>query len=187
MISAEITGSIQQQCTIRLENLYKNSHIWLLKSSYNITGNSEDAADLVQDLYQYLLEKCNPKLFYSDSYNLLYLHRFLTHRWINRKKKNSRLKLFADYSPWEEQDELIYDVEKDQAIMNAHSEVMEELQRLKKTKGWASARLFELYWMSDDTLQEVADKIGISKSTVFIAIKKIRKHMATVIQNPNKN
>jgi RNA polymerase sigma factor (sigma-70 family) len=183
MISAEITGSIQQQCTIRLENLYKNSHIWLIKASYNITGNSEDAADLVQDLYQYLLEKCNPKLFYLDSYNLLYLHRFLTHRWINRRKKNSRMTYVGEIyndDPAEE-----YDVERDEDIMRAYGEVMEELQRLKKTKGWASARLFELYWCSDDTLQEVADKIGISKSTVFIAIRKIRKHMATVIHNPN--
>ncbi len=70
--------------------------------------------------------------------------------------------------------------------MNAYNEVMQELERLKKTRGWASARLFELYWCSEDTLQEVADKIGISKSTVFIAIKKIRKHMAQVIQNPNE-
>ena len=184
MISVEITGSIQQQCTIRLENLYKNSHIWLLKASHNITGNADDAQDLVQDLYQYLLEKCNPKLFYLDSYNLLYLHRFLTHRWINRRKKNSRISYVGEIyndDPAEE-----YDIEKDQSVMNAYNEVMQELERLKKTRGWASARLFELYWCSEDTLQEVADKIGISKSTVFIAIKKIRKHMAQVIQNPNE-
>ncbi len=49
MILNQITGSIQQQCIIRIENLYKNSHIWLLKASHNITGNPDDAQDLVQD------------------------------------------------------------------------------------------------------------------------------------------
>jgi predicted DNA-binding protein YlxM (UPF0122 family) len=44
--------------------------------------------------------------------------------------------------------------------------------------------IYEMYWNSDDTLQAVADKIGISKSTTFIAIKKIRKHLKLVIDNP---
>lgn len=182
MILTQITGSIQQQCTIRLENLYKNSHIWLLKASHNITGNADDAQDLVQDLYQYLLEKCNPKLFYLDSYNLLYLHRFLTHRWINRRKKNNRISYVGEIyndDPAEE-----YDIERDEDIMRAYNDVMDEINRLKKTRGFASAMLFELYWCSEDTLQDVATKIGISKSTVFIAIKKIRKHMAATIKNP---
>ena len=50
----------------------------------------------------------------------------------------------------------------------------------------AHNKLYSMYWMGDDTLQELADKIGISKSTVFIAIKKIRKHMKEVINDPFK-
>jgi hypothetical protein len=49
---------------------------------------------------------------------------------------------------------------------------------------WASARIFELYWMSEDTLDEVSNKIGISKSTTFLAVKKIRKYLESVIENP---
>jgi predicted DNA-binding protein YlxM (UPF0122 family) len=41
-----------------------------------------------------------------------------------------------------------------------------------------------MYWQSEDTLQELADKIGISKSTVFIQIKRMRKHLEKVIDNP---
>ena len=178
----EITGSITQQCTIRLENLYINSHTWLLKASHNLTGNADDAQDLVQDLYQYLLEKCNSKLFYKDSYNLLYLHKFLTHRWINRRKKNKKISYVADIYCDDTAEE--YNMEYDEGIERAYGEVMQELERLKKSKGWASARLYELYWGSDDTLQEVADKIGISKSTVFLSVKKIRAHMKKVIDNP---
>jgi transposase-like protein len=64
--------------------------------------------------------------------------------------------------------------------------VKKELQSLQVTKLWPAARLYEMYWMSDDTLNEVAQKIGISKSTTFLAIKKIRKHMQGVIDNPFK-
>lgn len=184
--TCEITGSIEEQCLTRLGNLYRDSHTWLLQASYNITKSKEDSEDLVQDLFEWLHTKKNPKLFWGCSYNLLYLHRFLTHRWINRKKRNSKLKLFADYSPWEEQDELVYDVERDEGIMQAYNEVMAEIQRLKKTRNFAPAMLYEIYWCGDDTLQEVADKIGISKSTVFISIKKIRNHLKGVINNPFK-
>jgi hypothetical protein len=38
--------------------------------------------------------------------------------------------------------------------------------------------------MSDDTLDEVSHKIKISKSTTFLAVKKIRKYLQEVIKNP---
>jgi predicted DNA binding protein len=38
--------------------------------------------------------------------------------------------------------------------------------------------------MSDDTLDEVANKIGISKSTTFLAVRKVRRILKEVIDNP---
>ena len=67
-----------------------------------------------------------------------------------------------------------------------HEEVMEELKRLEKTKLWPQSKIFQMYWCSDDTLDEVANKIGISKSTTFLAVKKIRKYLGEVIDNPYK-
>jgi DNA-binding MarR family transcriptional regulator len=69
-------------------------------------------------------------------------------------------------------------------VVTAHEEVLQELKRLERTKMWTSAKLYSMYWMGDDTLQELADKIGISKSTVFIQIKRMRKHLEKVIDNP---
>ena len=105
------------------------------------------------------------------------------HRWINKVKKLNRVKYVGDIvhdDPFEE-----YDYELDEGIDKAHQEVLQELKRLERTKLWTSAKLYSMYWCdSDDTLQELADKIGISKSTCFIAIKKIRKHLEKVINNP---
>ena len=112
----------------------------------------------------------------------MYCMAFLKHRWINKTKKLNRLQYQEEITadgPVEE-----YDVERDVAIMKAHEAVMSEIERLKKTKHFAPAMIYEIYWTSDDTLQEVADKIGISKSTVFINIKKIRAHLKKIINNP---
>jgi len=38
--------------------------------------------------------------------------------------------------------------------------------------------------MSDRTLDAVANDIKISKSTTFLAVKKIRQHLKEVINNP---
>ncbi len=78
--------------------------------------------------------------------------------------------------------------EKDLAIQKAHDDVIGELKHLEKTRMWASSKIFQLYWMSDKTLDEVANDIGISKSTTFLAVKRIRKYLKEVINNPyNEN
>ena len=77
-----------------------------------------------------------------------------------------------------------YNIELDQNIMDSYEAVMAEIKRLKGTRNFASALIYEIYWGSDDTLQEVADKIGISKSTVFTHLKRVRAHLKSVIKNP---
>ena len=179
----EVTGSIQKQCEQRLNNLHIQSHEWLLKASYNICKSYEESEDLVSDLYLYLHRKGSKKIFYANSYNLIYCLQFLKHRWFNRVSKLKRYKYTPDNSHFEDILEE-YDEDKDNKISEAYNEVMQELKRLSISKNWAQAKLFELYWCSDDTLNEVAEKIGISKSTVFLSIKKIRLHMKNNIQNP---
>lgn len=182
-----ITGSCE--CERRLINLHAESHRWLLNSANKITKNREESEDLVQELYIYLHEKCNPKLFWGDtSYNLFYASKFLHSRFINKTKKLNRVRnvglIGQDYTPWEEQDEIVYDEERDLQIQKAHEEIIKELKRLSTTRMWPQAKIFELYWMSEDTLDEVARKIKISKSTTFLAVKKIRKYLKEVINNP---
>jgi DNA-directed RNA polymerase specialized sigma24 family protein len=178
----DITSSIAEECEKRLDTLYRESHTWLLQVSYNITKNREESEDLTMELYEYLIKKQNPKIFYLKSYNLMYCMAFLKHRWINKTKKLNRITYVGEFQT-NEPDE-VYDVDRDIAIMKAHEEVQSEIKRLKKTKHFAPAMIYEMYWASEDTLQELADKIGISKSTCFIHIKKIRQHLKKVIDNP---
>jgi DNA-directed RNA polymerase specialized sigma24 family protein len=179
----ELTSSLEISCNKRLENFYNDSNVWLSQVSYNITKHKEESNDLVADLWEYLIKKCHPKLYWKDSYNRMYAMAFLKHRWINKVKKLNRVMYVGEVvhdDPFEE-----YDYELDESVDKAHNEVMSEIKRLQRTRMWTSAKLYEMYWCdSDDTLQQLADKIGISKSTVFIAIKKVRKHLEKVINNP---
>jgi RNA polymerase sigma factor (sigma-70 family) len=179
-----ITGSLCLECEERLSNLFIESHGWLVKHAKKLTKSQEESEDLVSDLYEYLHKKCNPKIFWGTAYHMYYCYRFLESRWINKTKKLNRIVYQEEIITEDVVDE--YDIELDQTLENAHKEVIDELQKLSGTKMWAPAKIFELYWMSDKTLDEVANDIKISKSTVFLSVKKIRKYMETTLNNPFK-
>jgi DNA-binding transcriptional regulator GbsR (MarR family) len=54
---------------------------------------------------------------------------------------------------------------------------------------WSSARLAELYFFSGDkmTLDKLSKDIGISKSTSFLNVKKIKQHIRLTKKNPFRN
>jgi len=178
------SGSIDYiECERRLTNLYNESHHWLIGSAKKITKSVEEAEDLVQELYIYLHEKCNTKLFWgTDSYNLFYCYKFLASRYINKVKKLNRTILVEDV--WDTELDIPYDLDSDIAMESAYQNIINELKSLERNKMWPQAKIFEMYWMSDKTLDEVANDIGISKSTTFLAVRKIKKHLKEVINNP---
>lgn len=173
------------ECNKRLELLYKTKHKWLVSEANKLTKNYDTAQDLVQELYEYLTKKCNPSIFWGDSYNIFYCNKFLHSRFINQNKKD---KINFSLSPANENiPEEEYDLENDLKFQKAHDEIIHSLKKLQTTKMWPKAKIFELYWMSDDTLEETSKKIGISKSTTFIAVKDMRKWLKNNIQNPFDN
>ena len=163
----ELTQSIAVECNKRLEVLYNKHHKWLGAVAFNISHNQETTQELVSDLYVYLAEKCNPKLFYLDSFNLQYCRQFILSRFINGIKRDNKKKRLAD--DYDEVD-IEYDYDRDEKIDKAYDEVREELHNMKNRKGFASAMIYEHYWFSDKTLDEVSKVSRISKTTVFLAV-----------------
>jgi RNA polymerase sigma factor (sigma-70 family) len=179
----EVSGSIQLECKRRLENLYSESHSWLLQTAQRVTKNREESEDLISELYMYLHQKCNPKLFWGmNSYNLQYCSKFIKHRFYNKTKKLNRTTYVEEIFDTEIDEP--YDTEQDLAIQKAYDDVIAELKQLESTRMWASSKIFSLYWCSDKTLDKLAKEIGISKSTTFLAVKKIRVYLKEVIDNP---
>ena len=61
---------------------------------------------------------------------------------------------------------------------------MDTIQGLSKTDMWASAAIYQLYALTDQTIEEVSNDIGISPSTTFKHIKRIREHLKETIRTP---
>lgn len=182
-----ISGSIEnyeRETTKRLGVLFDKHQSWLMACAYNQSKDLQISEDLVQELYLYLGEKNNPKLYYSDSFNLLYCHNFIKSRYINFIKRESKLSSISDdYDVADTK----YDEKFDLSLERAYDDLKEELDRLSKTKMWSSAKLFEMYSFAEITMDELSKKIGISKSTTFLNIKKIKEHLKSKIDNPFKN
>ena len=187
-IIQDITGSIYAECERRLANLYKESHNWLLAVSIQVTKDRDASEDLVMELYEYLHLKQNPKLWWgATSYNLGYCSKFLKHRFYNKTKKLNRT-ILRENPISEGEPDVEYDEERDRRMAEAYDMVMKELKILEGTKMWPQSKLFQIYWFSDKTLDEVSKDIHISKSTTFLAVRKIKKYLESVIENPfNEN
>jgi RNA polymerase sigma factor (sigma-70 family) len=164
----------------RISNLHTQSYNDLIKVALRLTKSQPDAEELVSQLYEYLLNKSTPKLYWGESFNILYCNKFIYSKFINRVKRTKVHKSLDNVNIIDEE----YDMEFDQKLEEAHNEVMKELKRLERTKMWAPSKIFELYMMSEKTLDEVANDIGISKSTTFLSVKKIRTHLQNTINNP---
>lgn len=168
----------------RLETLYLKHDKWLMQCAYNISKDSEVATDLVGQLYVYLGERVNQSLWYADSFNLMYARSFLSSRFLNKVKRDKKVLYTSDNDELLEEQDEVYDIDSDMRIDTAFDNVVNRLEELKGTKLWASAQIAQMYWFNDYTLDEVADEIGISKSTVFLSVKKIKKLLKEEIDNP---
>lgn len=179
----DLTGSMVRENEKRMEVLYNKHHNWLLACGKNIAADIELAQDLVGDLYVYLGSKVNPNIWYMDSFNLQYCRSFLSTRFLNYIKRNSRVQRLGDgYDKADEE----YNTEFDERLEREYNKLVDEIAEMKKRNGWQSAMLFEMYMFSEDTMDSLATKIGLSKSTVYLNTKKVKDHMRSVLNNPFK-
>lgn len=177
---------IQKENNRRLDILYRQKNDWLMASSYNITKDREAAQELVAELYTYIAERGNPNIWWGeDEYNMMYLYSFLKTRWINQIKQNNKNVRLSD--TYDREDE-VYNEEGDTKIQKCYDDIVDEINKLQRTKMWSSARLAELYFFTPDmTLDKLSKDIGISKSTSFLNIKKIKQHIRLNKENPFRN
>lgn len=166
--------------TKRVELLHIKHREWLDKVGFNITGDRTESDDLISDLYMYLLEKNNEKIWYEDgTFNLQYCRSFLMTRWVNKIKIKNRYtnkEIELEYEPYNEEEDL--------RIQQTYDDLINELKELEKTKLWASAKLASMYWFGEDTLESLSNKIKVSKSTTFLNVRKIREHLKNTLENP---
>ena len=166
----------------RLDVLYRKSHNWLIAVAFNLSKDTEVADELVGELYLYLAEKCNPAIWYLDSFNLMYAHAFISSRFYNKIKAGKRnVELSDTYDEVEEE----YDTDSDEKIDNTYNQMVDELKRLERTRLWAPSKIYQMYaFDSEMTFEKLASELKLSKSTVYLNCKKIKKHLKDNLDNP---
>ena len=165
----------------RLEVLYKKHDKWLRQVSWNICKDKNMVDDLVAELYLYLAEKKNEKIYYLDSFNLQYCRSFISSRFINRIKIENKFTNEVDDNRLEDD----YDTQFDKGIDNTLQQIKTFLKQKQKGPKWVSAKIAELYYFGDKkTIEGLASEIGVSKSTIFLHIKSIRNEIKDNFDNP---
>ena len=140
-------SKINNENSKRLEILFNESHSWLSAVAFNLCKDKELADDLVGELYLYLGEKCNPSIWFANSFNLMYCHSFIKSRFLNRLKAGKRnVRLNDNYDTIQEE----YDVEWDMKMEQSYDDVVKELKEMEKTKIWASSKLAQMYLFNED-------------------------------------
>ena len=165
----------------RLDVLYRKHHKWLIAVAFNVSMNQEVAEELVAELYLYLGEKNNEKTYYRDSFNLMYCLQFIKSRFYNKVKRDSKS---VSLPQNREEIDIPYNVEFDERLEQSYNNVHQTLKDLQKTKMWASAKIAEMYFYNTHTLEELAEQIDVSRSTVFLNVKKIREYLKENLDNP---
>ena len=177
-------NKIQIENNKRLDVLYRKSHNWLIAVAFNLSKDTEVADELVGELYLYLAEKCNPAIWYLDSFNLMYCHAFISSRFYNRIKAGKRnVELSDTYDEVEEE----YNVDADEKLDDTYNQVVDELKRLEKTRLWAPSKIYQMYAFDGEmTFEKLASELKLSKSTVYLNCKKVKKHLKDNLNNPFK-
>ena len=175
-------NKIQSENNKRLEILYRKSHGWLSAVAFNLAKDKEVADELVGELYLYLAEKCNPAIWYLDSFNLMYCHAFISSRFYNKIKAGKRnVSLSDSYDEVETE----YDIDADEKIDNTYNQMVDELKRLERTRLWAPSKIYQMYAFDGEmTFEKLASELKLSKSTVYLNCKKIKKHLKDNLDNP---
>jgi hypothetical protein len=179
-------NEIQKENNQRLDILHRKHYKWLLGSAYRISKQLDTSKELISELYLYLASNPNPNLWYDTedgekSFNLIYCRSFISSRFINKVKRDNKTLEFVYVKDIEDEE---YNEEFDKSLEETHNFVLQELNKLSQTKHWAGAKLAHLYFFSDFTLDGLAKEIGISKSTCFLQIKKIKGILKENVDTP---
>ena len=105
--------------------IHLHHHKWLMQVAFNLTQDTDNAEDLIQEVYVYLMEmKDIEKIRYNNTVNLFYIYKTIKSKFLNSIKQSKKITILPIDEDFLEIEDLEYNIEKDEEF-----EVM-----LKQTK-----------------------------------------------------
>jgi DNA-directed RNA polymerase specialized sigma24 family protein len=164
-----------------VEEVYNKHREWLIKVAYNFTRDHDDANELLQEMFIYLLEMDNiEKIRYKDSVNLFYLYKIIKTKYLSKKiPKNTTVELPEDETTTDE-----YDYAADEEFERLYASVTHELSDSGSNLRWFDKRLLTIYIEENHSLTSLSKATKISRSACWNSINRTKKYLKTI---NNKN
>ncbi len=135
--------------------LYETYHLKMIRLAWMLLGNREEAEDVVSEVFTKLLDNCNKVLPHAEEG---YLMTAVRHRCANmvahKSVKERVIKLIGDSKCMEQESQT------DERLTSVVEFVRNHLPLLTQ-------RIFNLRHIEGMSYQEIADKLSVSKVTVY--------------------
>lgn len=164
-----------------LKDLGRKHELWVAMA-LNMGVPPSLAEDLIQEMYLRLNKyvKDESKIYYKDTgaINRFYIWTTIRNMWVSAiayKSKNSTIYLedLSDYSSDSIQvnSQVTYDAKEIEAI-EAHDRLFDKVMEcVDNWDYWYDQKLFGLYYMSDMSMRDIANKTNISLTSIFNSCK----------------
>ncbi len=170
-----------------LEILTKKHSEWM-SMAMSICRDKNLAKDLVQDMYLRLNRYIdNPeRIMKNDEVNSFFVYITLRNLFYDYKKdKNNNNSSFEEYKSYytKDSDETVVakfatlpeDRETDDLMEEAYHKISEAIYKEVSTWHWYDEKLFKLYFLTDNSLRDIAKDTKISLTSIYNSCKNYKK------------
>lgn len=159
-----------------------------MSMAMSICRDKNIAKDLVQDMYLRLNRYIdNPeKIMKNDEVNSFFVYITLRNLFYDYKKdKNNNSSRFEEYKSYytDDSDESVVakfatlpeDRETDDLMEEAYHKISEAIYKEVSTWHWYDEKLFKLYFLTDNSLRDIAKDTKISLTSIYNSCKNYKK------------
>lgn len=155
-----------------LEEIFREHSKFIYRTAYRVTGNSEDAEDVLQNLFVGMLRRDLPPDFGGNP--KAYLYRAAVNLSLNvvrghgRRSHSEALKDFGDPSTREQS--------------RGEGEIVEELRRALSELNPKAAEILILRHVHGFSDAEIADLLGTTRGTIAVSLFRSRARLRKAIR-----
>jgi RNA polymerase sigma-70 factor (ECF subfamily) len=155
-----------------LEQIFRDNHKRMLRAAYRVTGNAQDAEDVLQTIFMRLLRREGGSPLSDSPGN--YLHRAA----INAALDMVRSRRSARSTPLEELEPLLAgDGRKAPDKMQQSAEIRNEIRKALAKMSPKAAETFVLRYFEGYGNHEIARMLGTSRSTINVILHRTRQKL----------
>jgi RNA polymerase sigma-70 factor (ECF subfamily) len=167
--AATIPNTASEPLAHEFEEVFREHSQFIYRSAYSVTGNRQDAEDVVQNIFVKLLERKLPSALINNPRG--YLYRAAVNQALNAVRSRKRQRLDDDVE--------LHDVPSREAGQGEDSQVrrllLDAIAQLKPK----AVEILILRYEHNFSDAEIAQMLGTSRGTVAVTLNRTRARLKT--------